>query len=443
MEVVYEELLLDTVTPVSLLMAMRDEKNLFLLESATIKKAFSRFTYFGIPEESVTIQSDPFEVLKSIEKIDVPKHYQFGDFLGGMVFLLGYGASNYTGLLRNPIREGDDLFVGFPVNSFVVMDNYKHRFYIVALGESEILAKERLEWLKEKLFLKLNGLNLTDSYPSDIEDIIWEFERKDFEERVSYIKKLIEEGEAIQVVFSQRVTVNGNINPINFYRILRNINPSPYMFFIKSGDTFYLGSSPEVHLKVKNGIALMKPIAGTYPNRGDLKEVVEALSRDEKERAEHLMLVDLARNDLYTYCLTDSVRVTRYMKPEVYSHVVHLVSTVIGRLPDGVNPTYLLKMTFPAGTVSGAPKVRAMEIIDEVEASSRDFYAGCVGYVSFNGNLDTAITIRSARLKGNELVLRAGAGIVYDSVPEREYFEVYNKLGAMLTALERIKEVRR
>ncbi|MGB9807749.1 MAG: anthranilate synthase component I family protein [Thermosulfidibacteraceae bacterium] len=435
MVVVCEELMVDTVTTISLLISLMEEENLFLLESTTLKKAFSRYTYLGIPKEVVRGIGNPFEFLATIPRCSVSYPDFIGDFLGGVVFLIGYGASNYTGILRSPIREGKDLFVGFMVDTFIVIDNYRHRIFLVSVSEEEKKARKNIKSLKERVVSGLKALTLNSLNSFNIRDVLLEFSKDEFEEKVGYIKALIEEGEAIQVVFSEKVTVLGDIDPLSFYRVLRKLNPSPYMFFLKVGDTYYLGSSPEVHLKVKDKIALMKPIAGTYPNRGDLKEIFERLLNDEKERAEHLMLVDLTRNDLYTYCYPETVKVTRYMKPEVYSHVVHLVSTVIGKLPENVHPAYLLKMTFPAGTVSGAPKVRAMEIIDEVEASARDFYAGCVGYVSYNGNLDTAITIRSARLKKGELTLRAGAGIVYDSIPEREYMEVQNKLGALLATL--------
>lgn len=434
----YEEIEIDTITPIGLAVLLRDEENLFLLESATLKKALSRFTYIGIPKVRLEDPTkDPFEKLIGVDKT-APKINEIGDFSGGIVFLLGYGASNYTGLLRKPIREGKDLFVGFPVKEFIAIDNYKQKMYAVLVETQYEEAKEKVKELKQKLFSKLKE-QVRKGEPPLIEEIKWEMTKKEFMQTVEYVKEQIEKGEAIQVVLSQKVEVYGKIDPLDFYRVLRKINPSPYMFFIKAGNTFYIGSSPEVHLKVTGNTALMRPIAGTYPIGENLEEVIEKLKQDEKEQAEHLMLVDLARNDLYTHCLPNSVKVPKYMYPEVYSHVVHLVSTVIGKIEDKTHPVELLRKTFPAGTVSGAPKVRAMEIIDEVEKSPRDFYAGCVGYVSFNGNLDTAITIRSARFTNGILTLRAGAGIVYDSKPEREHQEVKNKLEALLSSIEKIK----
>lgn len=316
-----------------------------------------------------------------------------------------------------------------------MLDNYTQKVYACAVSDDYDEALWRLDELEQGLRKALrNGLVNGDSH--QVYEVEWEFSSEEFQRRVKCVKQLIEAGEAIQVVLSQKVDVVGDVNPVSFYRYLRKLNPSPYMFYLHHNGVVYCGSSPEVHLSVKNGRALMKPIAGTYPVGPDLEAISKALSSDEKERAEHLMLVDLARNDLYTYCKPESVTVTKFMEPEVYSHVVHLVSTVEGEL-QGVSPVELLRVTFPAGTVSGAPKVRAMEIIDEFETSSRDFYAGCVGYYSYNGNLDTCITIRSARFEKGRLTLRAGAGIVYDSVPEREYQEVVNKLKALLVSVEK------
>jgi anthranilate synthase component 1 len=201
------------------------------------------------------------------------------------------------------------------------------------------------------------------------------------------------------------------------------------MYFLKDGDACIVGSSPEIHLRIRDRVATLKPIAGTKPRAGgELEDVIRTLTKDEKERAEHLMLVDLARNDLSRICKVGTVGGGSFMQPEVYSHVVHLVSEVRGALADGVDAVEALRQTFPAGTVSGAPKVRAIEVIDEMEDHTRGPYAGCVGYIGFNGNLDMAITIRTAFFTGTKARLQAGAGIVFDSVPEKEYDEVMNKL---------------
>jgi anthranilate synthase component 1 len=230
---------------------------------------------------------------------------------------------------------------------------------------------------------------------------------------------------------------------------LRRVNPSAYLFYVKFGESVVCGSSPETHLKVKDRVATLRPIAGTYalpapatrPTESDIEKLKASLLADEKELAEHLMLVDLARNDLYTSCKTESVSVDKSFAAEVYSHLIHIVSEVSGTLREDLNSFDLFKRTFPAGTVSGAPKVRAIELIDSYEVSDRGFYSGCVGYIGFNGNLDTCITIRSAQFLRGEMVMRAGAGIVFDSVPEKEFAEIENKLKALFVALENISGV--
>jgi anthranilate synthase component 1 len=246
---------------------------------------------------------------------------------------------------------------------------------------------------------------------------------------------MIADGEAIQIVLSDFLEAD-NIDPFEFYRNLRKINPSPYMYFLKDNGISVVGSSPEIHLRVRDRVATLKPIAGTRKLRpaDNVEEVIESLTHDEKERAEHLMLVDLARNDLSRICQVGSVAVGSFMQPEAYSHVVHMVTDVTGRLKEGTHVFEALRQTFPAGTVSGAPKVRAIEVIDELEEYPRGAYAGCVGYIGFDGSLDMAITIRTAIFEKGRARLQGGAGIVYDSVPEREYDEVMNKLLVLMKA---------
>jgi anthranilate synthase component 1 len=275
-----------------------------------------------------------------------------------------------------------------------------------------------------------------------------------FIDKVQRARDMIVEGEAIQIVLSDFLAAE-HVDPFQFYRGLRKINPSPYMYFLKDNDACIVGSSPEIHLQIRGRTATLKPIAGTKPRQdagrgpsvdngaappmepgappaASLQEVIDALTNDEKERAEHLMLVDLARNDLSRICKVGTVQVKSFMQPEIYSHVVHLVSEVEGVLADRVNLFEALKQTFPAGTVSGAPKVRAIEVIDEMEDHARGPYAGCIGYIGFDGSLDMAITIRTAIFAGHRVRLQAGAGIVSDSVAEREYDEVMNKLLVLL-----------
>jgi len=268
-------------------------------------------------------------------------------------------------------------------------------------------------------------------------------ERGSFEAKVSAAKDEIAAGEAIQVVLSMRADIHEPVDPFRFYLKLRMVNPSPYMFFLKQGNRHIVGSSPEIHVKVEDDTVYLKPIAGTIPRGRTARENREnraTLLADPKERAEHLMLVDLARNDLGRIAAPGSVRVDRFMEPEDYSHVIHLVSLTTCALGEGRDAVDALRETFPAGTVSGAPKVRAMELIDAMEGRARGIYAGAVGYIGYNGRLDTCITIRTAVFDGDRRYIQAGAGIVHDSVPAREYDEIVHKLRALSLSLQYARE---
>jgi anthranilate synthase component 1 len=259
-----------------------------------------------------------------------------------------------------------------------------------------------------------------------------------FQKAVAKAKEYIREGDIIQVVLSQRFAADFSGEPLNIYRALRSINPSPYMFYLSFADMKLIGSSPEIMVRCEDGIAEIRPIAGTRPRGEDPSEdkrLEKELLNDPKERAEHLMLVDLGRNDLGRVCKPASVKVSEFMTVERYSHVMHIVSDCIGRLLPNKSIFELLKASFPAGTVAGAPKIRAMEIIDELEETKRGPYAGCVGYFSFSGNLDTCITIRTIIVKDKKAYVQAGAGIVADSKPKNEYQETVNKAKAMLKAI--------
>ena len=259
---------------------------------------------------------------------------------------------------------------------------------------------------------------------------------------VNRAKTLIEEGEAIQVVPSRSFTADFDGSPFEIYRALRSINPSPYMFYLDFGDFVLLGASPEVMVRVENGKAILRPIAGTRPRGKDAEEdtaLRTELLADEKERAEHIMLIDLARNDLGRVAKSGSVSVDRMMEVEFYSHVMHIVSEVSCVLEQGVDIYDVIRATFPAGTVSGAPKIRAMEIIDELEGERRGAYAGLVGYFSYRGGFDSCITIRSALVKDGKIRVQAGGGVVFDSVPEREFEETANKAAAVIQAAGRAR----
>ncbi len=462
--VVYREIAGDCVTPISLLINFSDEDSLFLLESANIDKSFSRYTFFGIKPEKTIQFKDKTLIVKSGKKgIEFPrenpvdyinslvadasshKEENLGDFCGGLVGFMGYDMVNYMDLLRRPIKEDTEnsIMLFFQINEFYVFDNKMGKFYAACSIEASddlegfyAYAEERtLEMASEILHIHKRQFN-----GNEIIQKTEDFNRQSFMKTVKDLKSEIINGECIQTVLSNKYEIKCDINPVNLYRTLRNINPSPYMFYIKHGDEILCGTSPEVHLKLSGNIATLKPIAGTYRINGqDVEEIKRGLLADEKERAEHLMLLDLARNDLYSGCVTDSVAVTGSFEAEVYSHLVHIVSEVQGEKRDDISPIDLFCRTFPAGTVTGAPKVRAMELIDEYEISPRGFYAGCAGYFSYSQDIDTCIIIRSALLKKDTAVLRAGAGIVYDSVPDREFDEVEVKLGALNQSLGQLQ----
>jgi anthranilate synthase component 1 len=285
-------------------------------------------------------------------------------------------------------------------------------------------------------------INLIDESLEDFEkttEVVSNFEKEQYLNAVQKIKNYIHDGDAIQVVLAQRLKLNITKDPFTIYRALRSINPSPYMYYLKFGDLKIVGSSPEILVRLEDEKIEVRPIAGTR-KRGKSEEEDKALEvdllNDEKELAEHIMLVDLGRNDVGRVARTNSISVNEKFTIERYSHVMHIVSNVQGEIKKGLDGYDVLAATFPAGTLSGAPKVRAMEIIEELEPTRRGLYGGAVGYISFNGNMDTAIAIRTLLIKNNTAYLGVGAGIVADSVPESEFEETMNKGKALLKAIE-------
>jgi len=318
---------------------------------------------------------------------------------------------------------------------YVVFDHYTDIMYLIAVNYNECetdLDAAMAEVEKRIDDMDFNYLSREDqSYPATV--VGGTDDRKAFMAGVEAVKKEIVAGNLLQGVISRRLVVETALPPLQAYRNLRSRNPSPYLFYLDFGSFTLFGSSPEVQVKAKNGMGIVKPIAGTR-KRGKTQEEDLALEKellaDQKEKAEHLMLVDLGRNDLGRVCERGSVKVTDFMEIERYSHVMHIVSRVEGKLADGVGPAALIRATFPAGTVSGAPKIRAVEVIDSLEPHRRGFYAGLVGYFEAGSGMDSCITIRSALAKDGKIILQAGAGIVYDSRAEREYEETCEKLRA-------------
>jgi anthranilate synthase component 1 len=332
-------------------------------------------------------------------------------------------------------------------DTILVFDHLKHKIKVVSharldgndAGKAYKGAVERIESLVKRLSQPLKQERKESKAIHQPSPVSFNMTREEFEAMVVRAKEDIVAGEIIQVVLSQRLSRKTGAKPFDIYRALRSINPSPYMYYLHLDDCHIIGASPELLVRVENGVVATHPIAGTRP-RGRTPDEDAALAAelkaDEKERAEHVMLVDLGRNDIGRIAEPGSVEVTQFMDVENYSHVMHLVSHVQGKLRPELRPFEALRACFPAGTVSGAPKIRAMEIIAELEPDRRGPYAGAVGYFSFSGNLDTAITIRTIVMTDGTACVQAGAGIVADSVPAREYEESMNKARALIMAIE-------
>jgi len=435
------EILGDRWTPIVLLERFAGRTPLFLLESAEKGEIWGRYSFLIFDVDREVVVEDFGAVIPFLEKaFPVYSVYPSLDlpFLGGAVGFLSYDAVK-TWETTVPWKPLDFPLAYFALaRRFLYFDHLKHRLgivYVAGKGEyrkaQEWMRKVEEELQRETAFSGNEIFRLRGEISSN-------FTRSSFEEAVRYVIHLIDEGHASQVVSSQRFTVPYEGNPFVAYRYLRSLNPSPYLFYCKTSSFVLLGSSPEMLVKLKDGTVFTKPIAGTRRRVPGVEEerVMQELLADEKENAEHVMLLDLGRNDLGRISVPGTVRVEEFMKVERYSHVFHIVSTVSGKVKEGITPWQVLRATFPAGTVSGAPKVRAMQIIEEVEPESRGPYAGALGYVSLQGNMDTCILIRSIFCKDGKARIQAGAGIVYDSVPEREYEETKSKSEALLLALQ-------
>jgi anthranilate synthase component 1 len=368
-------------------------------------------------------------------------------FHGGMVGYLSYEVARHFERLPYPHQDPQGLpeSVLMLANTLLVFDHIAHKIKVVSHahldGDVDIAYREatsKIDALVDRLEQPMHSKALKNAPPNKSE-VSSNFSQAEFEAMVSQAKEYIYAGDIIQTVLSQRLTRHTDVHPFAIYRALRSINPSPYMYYLHLGDFYIAGASPELLVRVEDGIVSTHPIAGTRRRGKDATEdlaLEEELRHDEKERAEHIMLVDLGRNDIGRISEPGTVEVSQLMDVERYSHVMHLVSHVQGKLRAGLSQFDALRSCFPAGTVSGAPKIRAMEIIADLEKEKRGPYAGAVGYLDFSGNLDTAIAIRTIVIKNNIAYIQAGAGIVADSIPEREYRESWNKAQALLTAID-------
>ncbi len=495
---VYKEILADLETPLSAYLKLK-VKTGFLLESVVGGEKWARYSFLG-GNPSVTIEGrgkdliirrgaqkekvrfdnvgtscfrDPLEViareLKKYKPVIIPG---LPRFFGGFVGYIGYDVVRHFERLPDYNHSGlnlPDIFLML-TDTLLVFDSLTQKIKVISNvhidgknpREAYEEAQEKIENIVKKLrtraippknkvvsLSKQCQFTPLESKPQHpLTGFTSNFTKEDFLKAVERAKEYVKAGDVIQVVLSQNFQRDVNIHPVNAYRALRVINPSPYMYYIETGKSTLVGSSPEILVRLEGDTIELRPIAGTR-KRGETSaedmRLEDELRADPKEIAEHIMLVDLGRNDVGRVARTGSVEVTELMTVERYSHVMHLVSNVVGKLRDGFDAFDVLRATFPAGTVTGAPKVRAMEIIEELEPTRRGPYAGCVGYFSFSGNMDMCITIRTiiffasanqTNLKKQKAYIQAGAGIVADSSPEREYIETVNKAKGMSKAIE-------
>ncbi|MCX5705134.1 MAG: anthranilate synthase component I [Candidatus Omnitrophica bacterium] len=471
---VYKEINADLDTPVSAFLRIRKDDYAFLLESVEGQEKLARYSFLGSnpalvfkskgrnieilyrhkrSSDKFVTKTSPLDEIESIMRdFKAVRVKGLPRFYGGLVGFMGYDTVRFFEEI--PDKNPDDL--GLPdavfmlTDTILIFDHVNHTIKIV----TNIFLQNKLLSKREKTRIYNNAIKRLDSIHHEFDQTVKEsspavkkvkntvisnFTKPQFEAIVRKAKEYIRNGDIIQVVLSQRFGLKVHREPFEIYRSLRSLNPSPYMYFLKLKDMTLVGTSPEMLVRCEDGQISTRPIAGTRP-RGksdeEDKRLATELFNDKKERAEHLMLVDLGGNDLGWVSKTASVKVNEFMNIEKYSHVMHLVSEVKGILDNKRYSIYdVLKATFPAGTVSGSPKIRAMEIIDDLENLRRGPYAGCVGYFSFSHNMDTCITIRTIVIKGNNAYIQAGAGIVADSVPKNEYFESVNKAKALIEAI--------
>jgi anthranilate synthase component 1 len=467
---VTREILADLDTPLSTYLKLADGPYSYLLESVHGGEKWGRYSIIGLPSRTVVrVRGPQVDVLqdgKAVESavVDDPLAWIEGfqarfhspelpgmpRFTGGLVGYFGYDTVRYIeprlAAFDKPDLIGSPDILLMVSEELVVFDNLSGTLLLIvhvdpAVEHALAQGQARLDELAGRLRTANSAYAAAGESPvSNVQeaDFVSGFTREGFQSAVDRIKDYIVEGDAMQVVLSQRMSIPYTAPPLDLYRALRSLNPSPYMYYLDMDDFHIVGSSPEILVHLEDDVITVRPIAGTRP-RGADEEADRALEADlladPKELAEHLMLIDLGRNDTGRVSEIGSVELTERMVVEYYSHVMHIVSNVTGRIRKGMSAIDVLRATFPAGTVSGAPKIRAMEIIDELEPVKRGIYAGAVGYLSWSGNMDTAIAIRTAVIQGGMLHIQAGAGIVADSVPANEWEETMNKGRAIFRAV--------
>lgn len=471
---VYREVAADLDTPLSAYLKLANCQHSFLFESVQGGERWGRYSIIGLQcYEHIQVHENTIHLYKNNECVEqvecddplqwiddyrtqfnVPEIEQLPRFVGGLVGYFGYDTIRYIepklGKCANPdeFETADILFM--LSREILVFDNLKGSVYIVVLAGAQEggyeLAQHRIDNLAKQLQSSVPSQPLAvDRQQVPELDFVSGFSETGFKQAVDKAKKYITAGDVMQVVLSQRLNASFAGNGVDVYRHLRRMNPSPYMYYLNLGDFEIVGSSPEILVRQEGEDVVVRPIAGTRPRGNDQQhddELEKELLADPKELAEHLMLIDLGRNDIGRIAEVGSVELTDKMIVERYSHVMHIVSNVKGKLAPGLSAMDVLKATFPAGTVSGAPKIRAMEIIDELEPIKRGVYSGAIGYISWQGDMDTAIAIRTAIIKDGTISVQAGAGIVYDSIPDNEWIETLNKAKAVLRAAAMAEQVK-
>ncbi|CAN4275440.1 TrpE Anthranilate/para-aminobenzoate synthases component I [Methylophilaceae bacterium] len=458
----------DLDTPLSLYLKLANQPYSYLLESVQGGERFGRYSIIGLPAKTRIVahgmvvqvwqgdrvvesegNTNPLDFVKRYQaRFKTPPYAGLPRFTGGLAGYFGYETVRYIEKRLGGVQKDDAINVPDVLltlsTEIAVVDNLSGKLYFIVYADpAEPNAYQNAyDRLGELLVMLRKTVAIPQAVPSEKSVAISEFGEANFKDAVKRAQQYILDGDIMQVVLSQRMAQKFTAPPLSLYRALRSLNPSPYMFYYDMGDHHVVGASPEILVRLENGTVTARPIAGTRPrgkNREQDLALAEELLADPKERAEHVQLMDLGRNDVGRVAQTGSVKVTDNMMIERYSHVMHIVSNVEGKLKDGMDAIDVIKATFPAGTVSGAPKVRAMEIIDELEPSKRGIYAGAVGYLGFNGDMDVAIAIRTGVIKNNMLYVQAGAGIVADSVPQSEWEETQNKAKAVLRAAELVQ----
>jgi anthranilate synthase component 1 len=455
----------DLDTPLSIYLKLANQPYSYLLESVKGGERFGRFSFIGLPattrieargNQVFTIADGKSETIQVDDTLAFVESYlaQFkaapcpagkSRFCGGLVGYFSYDTVRYiehklAGHAKPDTLNTPDVLLLLS-EELAVVDNLSGKLYLIVYVNPK--NENAYQSGRNRLKTLLTKLRQPTTIPTEQSvtsgAAISEFPEADFKAAVERAKRYIYDGDIMQVVLSQRTSKPFNASPLSLYRALRSLNPSPYMFFYHLDDFHIVGASPEILVRLESDTVTVRPIAGTRPRGKNIKEDIELaadLLADPKELAEHVMLMDLGRNDIGRVAQTGTVTVTEKMQIENYSHVMHIVSNVEGKLKPELTAIDVLRATFPAGTVSGAPKVRAMEIIDELEISKRGVYAGAVGYLGFNGDMDLAIAIRTGVIKDGQLHIQAGAGIVADSVAQNEWIETQNKAKALLRAAE-------